>query len=246
MIVELGIVFLILFVGSFIQGLSGFGFGLFAMGFLPLLFTLKESTLLVVSLTIVLSFSILLRLYTHIQVKSFLWVLAAAIAGRIGAFFVLSEYGELPVMQPILGIFLCGMVAYLFLRRFITTSGRFIKHPAAPIILGGLAGFAGGVFAIGGPFLVVYFLMLYQDKQAYSANLQASFFITNLFTVIVHGASGHLDTNFLVYFAVGVLCVFLGSSLGLSFFQKISTERVQQLALFIVLIAAVNLIIFGS
>ncbi|MGG0461419.1 hypothetical protein [Priestia aryabhattai] len=36
MLEELILILSILFIGSFIQGASGFGFGLFSMGFLPL------------------------------------------------------------------------------------------------------------------------------------------------------------------------------------------------------------------
>lgn len=61
MLEELILILSILFIGSFIQGASGFGFGLFSMGFLPLFLTLKDSTLLVLALTVVISLTILFR-----------------------------------------------------------------------------------------------------------------------------------------------------------------------------------------
>ncbi|UCZ52736.1 sulfite exporter TauE/SafE family protein [Bacillus shivajii] len=245
MFIELLIIFLILLAGSFVQGVSGFGFGLIAMSFLPFFFTIKESTLLVVSLALVTCMSIVAQLYRHIQWKQLIVLLSAALIGRIGAFFVLHFYGEMNIMKDILGVFLIGVVIYLF-RSKGPKEGRVVNRTWLPISLGLLGGFVGGVFAVGGPFFVFYLMLIFSDnKYAYSANLQVTFLFTNSMTILLHGFNGDFTTDYVIYFIVGVATVLIGSRLGVLCFNYISQENMKKLAGIVVAIAAVNLILFG-
>ncbi|WP_018922898.1 sulfite exporter TauE/SafE family protein [Salsuginibacillus kocurii] len=243
--IEILFVFFVLLIGSFIQGVSGFGFGLVAMGLLPFLFTVKDSTLLVISLAIVLAGSILIKEYKHLDIKGLSVILSAAIVGRIGAFFFLTNFGELEELENVLGLFLMGMVLYLFFKKKGEGPSRLMLHPLTPVLLGLVGGFVGGVFAVGGPFFVVYFLMLYQNKHRYNANMQASFFITSLLTLVLHGTSGDLNPDFFVYFLIGIASVILGSRVGLLFFDRLSQRRVQQSAMALVFLAGLSLILFS-
>jgi uncharacterized membrane protein YfcA len=243
MILELAIIFLILLFGSFIQGVSGFGFGLIAMGFLPLMFTVKESTLLVVSLALVLSVSIALQLFKHIQWRSLLVILSAALVGRVGGFFVLHHYGELEILKIFLGVFLLCVVIYLFRSKPPKPDSK-VNGTWLPIILGLGGGLIGGVFAVGGPFFVFYFLLLFHNnKYAYSANLQVTFVMTAIMTVTLHGVSGDFSLDFLGYFLVGLVSVLVGSRLGVALFTKLSQQNIKKIAGIVVALAAANLMV---
>lgn len=242
MVLELVLIFLIIMAGSFIQGVSGFGFGLIAMSFIPLLFTVKESTLLVVSLALVVAVSIGMQMWKHIQWRSLLVLLSAAFFGRVGGFFILTRYGELDIMRDILGVFLLLVVAYLF---FGTAKAKKVSLNTIwiPIIFGFLGGFVGGIFAVGGPFFVfVLMIMFAGNKYGYSANLQVTFIFTNAITVILHGISGDFTSGFLLYFLFGVTAVLIGTKLGVICFKYISQENVRRIAGTVVALAALNLI----
>ncbi|QKS72424.1 sulfite exporter TauE/SafE family protein [Paenalkalicoccus suaedae] len=243
MLLELFFIFLILLAGSFIQGVSGFGFGLLAMSFLPLLFTVKDSTLLVVSLALIVSTSIAVQLYKHIKWRALLVMLAAAFVGRIGAFFILSNYGELPIMRDFLGAFLILVVIYLFFGKGLT---RYVPRVTAPlaITLGALGGFVGGIYAVGGPFFVFLLMLMFKDdKYAYSANLQVTFVFTNTITVLLHALNGDFTSSWLLYFAVGVVTVLIGTRLGVACFTYVSQENTKRIAGVIVAIAAINFLL---
>lgn len=245
MVIELAIIFVILLIGSFIQGISGFGFGLFAMSFLPFMFTVKESTLLVVALAFVLSASIALQMFRHIQWKSLIVLLSAAIVGRIGAFFILDNYGELDILKVFLGIFLIGVVIYLF-NSGVPDGEKVTNKTWLPVILGLCGGLVGGVFAVGGPFFVFYLMLIFNDnKYAYSANLQVSFMFTSFITIFLHGFNGDFSGDFFVYFIIGVISVIIGSRIGILFFTRISQQNIKKLAGVVVALAAINLILFG-
>ncbi|SES30722.1 sulfite exporter TauE/SafE family protein [Salipaludibacillus aurantiacus] len=245
MITELLIIFVILLIGSFIQGVSGFGFGLFAMSFLPFLFTIKDSTLLVVSLALVLSISIALQMFRHIQWRVLTVLLAAALAGRVGAFFVLHNYGDLDILKTFLGIFLISVVIYLF-KSSGPGEGKLLGKTWLPVLLGLGGGFIGGIYAVGGPFFVFYLMLVFSDnKYAYSANLQLTFVFTNSVTVLLHGMNGDFNGEFLLYFLVGIASVLIGSRIGIKCFAHISQQNIKKLAAIVVAVAAVNLILFG-
>jgi uncharacterized membrane protein YfcA len=243
MVFELAIVFIILLVGSFIQGTSGFGMGLFAMGLLPIMMPIKESSLLVISLTTIVSLTIVLKIYKYIKIKGLLIILAAALTGRIFSFLFLHAFGDMDFLKKWLGFLLVAMVAYLFIDKKKDGSDKHLT-PIFPIILGFIGGFIGGVFAIGGPFFVFYFMLLYKEKHSYNANLQMTFLFVNLFTLILHMLNGDLNSSFYAKFMIGVLSVFIGTNVGMYLFEKLPRERVQKSAMFVILLAGINLILF--
>ncbi|MDA3128462.1 TSUP family transporter [Aliibacillus thermotolerans] len=102
MVLELLFIAFVLFIGSFLQGASGFGFGLFSMAFLPFMFTLKDSTLLVISLALVTAIMIFVKVRKHIEMRKLAYLLSAAIVGRIGAYFILHNFGEMDVLKKVL------------------------------------------------------------------------------------------------------------------------------------------------
>lgn len=242
---EMSSVLAILFIGSFIQGASGFGFGLFSMGLLPLLLPLKSSTLLVLALTVIISLHIVIKFRKSIRVKDLFFILIASWVGRVFSFFFLNLYGDMNFMKKVLGLVLIGMVIYLFMSKREGDPPGIWKKPLFGILIGFIGGFIGGVFAVGGPFFVFYFLMRYTDKTSYNANLQATFVFTNLFTMILHGLHGDFYPSFYLYFLYGIVVVLLGANLGLRWFQSLPHTWIKKIATVIVLAAGVNLLLFS-
>lgn len=245
MLTQLAIVFLILTIGSFIQGVSGFGFGIFAMSFLPFLFSVKDSTLLVVSLSAVLAAMIAIQLRKHIKWRYLIVILSAAIIGRFIGYSILHNFGDLEILKVYLGAFLIVVVIYLLFSK-PPKRGKKINNTWLPTISGLGSGITGGMFGVGGPFLVFYFIMIFHDnKYSYSANLQISFLISNIITITLHGISGDFSAKFFGYFAIGLVSVLIGSRIGIYFFTKLSQENIKRAAAVVVAIAATSLIIFG-
>jgi uncharacterized protein len=240
---DLILIFLILCIGSFFQGASGFGFGLFSMGLLPSLLTLKDSTLLVLALTVVISLDLAIRFRSYIKLKEILFIVSSALVGRVLSFFILTSFGDMDQMKKLLGFLLIGLVIYLVINEKNNVAPRF-KKTYFPILIGFIGGVIGGVFAVGGPFFVFFFLMRSAEKNSYNANLQATFVIINCFTMVLHGINGDITNSFFINFLLGLFAVLIGVHLGLRWFKRLSTQFVKRLASIIVLISALNLIIF--
>jgi uncharacterized protein len=238
---EFILILLILFIGSFLQGTSGFGFGLFCMGLLPFFLPLKSCTLLVLALTIIISLNIVLKLREFVKIKDTLVILSFALVGRIFSFFFLNQFGDLDLMKMILGFVLIGTVFYLNMKKKEVSLMSFHRI-YYEIIIGIVGGFIGGVFAVGGPFFVLYFLMVYREKNIYNANLQFVFVCLNIFSTILHGLNGDFNHALWLYLILGIVVVLIGVNLGLKWFQYLPNNRIKKLASVIVLFAAFNLI----
>jgi uncharacterized protein len=241
---DLFIIMLILLLGSFIQGVSGFGLGLISMSFLPILLTLKDSTLLVLVSTAVISTKIVYRYRSSIRWKAIVYILIFAILGRICSFFVLNEFGDLVIMKKVLGVLLIGFVFFLFKKDAINPDSDIIKTMPFTAFIGFLGGLIGGVFAVGGPVFVIYLLIRFTEKVEYNVNLQTVFLISNLFTILLHLLNGDFHHELSVYVIMAILPVLLGVQLGLHWFEKLPNHLIKKLASYIVLLAGLNLIFF--
>lgn len=241
---ELIAILFILLIGGFIQGASGFGFGLFCMGLFPFFLPLKSSTLIIVALTVIISLNIVIQLRKYILIKDLYYLLSFALAGRILSFYFLNHFGDMDILKKILGFILIGTVIYLNLnKKGLSTSSNDKIYYA--MIIGIIGGFIGGVFAVGGPFFVLYFLMRYNEKNHYNANLQITFVVLNSFTTILHGVNGDFTNTLWLYLILGIVVVLIGVNLGLKWFQYLPNEMIKKMASVIVLLSAVNLIFFA-
>ncbi|WP_257346863.1 sulfite exporter TauE/SafE family protein [Pseudalkalibacillus decolorationis] len=239
---EMTIILLIILLGSFIQGSSGFGFGLVSMGVLSIFLTLKDSMLIVLALTVILSSRIILKLWKYILLRDLYLILASALLGRILAFFFVAQFREAQFMKTILAFVLIGMVIYLYLKRkFSKNLDENKEKRFVPLISGSFGGFIGGAFAVGGHFFVAYFLSRYQDKRHYIANLQLTFIVLNMMTLFAHGLNGDLNHDFYFYTGTGIVIVLIGVTLGLKLFYRLPTKIIQNIAFTIILVSGLNL-----
>jgi uncharacterized membrane protein YfcA len=242
---EITLLLFILFLGSILQGASGFGMGLVAMGLLSVFLTVKEGMLIIQALTLVLSTCILFQLWRYIFWRDILPIIMSSLAGRVLAFFFVAQFGELPIMKKWLGIVLIIMVIYLFIKNKHQQEFQWSAGYGAAVILGLLGGFIGGAFAVGGPFYVIYFLMRYKDKRNYNANLQVTFIFANVFTLLVHGFQGDLTQDFFFYVLTGSVVVWIGVTQGLKWFDQMPKKVIQKITFTIILLAGVNLLVFS-
>lgn len=242
-IVEFVLIAVIIFTGSFIQGVSGFGFGLFVMSFVPFFFTLQFSSLLVISLSVITALSIIGKVYKQIQWAQLGYLLAATAAGRFAAFFILHNFGEMDILKKVLGLVLLGMVVYTFAQK---PDKKLRPVPKwVPLTLGFCGGLVGGVFGVGGPFFVVYFLLTTANKYHYTANLQITFLIGSLFTVLAHAGAGDYSKELLLYIPIGIVCVLLGTRIGIRYFEKLPQKHIRTLTAVIIGIAGLNMLFFA-
>lgn len=89
--------------------------------------------------------------------------------------------------------------------------------------------------------MVLYLLSISQDRDAYLANIQAFFLITNLYTTLVRTAQGLIHTETLGWWALLAPAMLGGLALGQMLFRRLDAAKLQRL---IYAVMAVSGIIF--
>ncbi|MDF2959428.1 MAG: hypothetical protein K0S39_1163 [Paenibacillus sp.] len=144
-----------------------------------------------------------------------------------------------------LGIVLILLIVIRLMQKHRLASGglRGLHRPLPVLIIGITGGFIGAVFAVGGPFFVMYFLTKYTDKREYNVNLQLLFLLLILQTVTLHYVSGGLDQMFYTYLLLGVPVVLLGAYAGMRWFERFDRMWIERFAFVIILASGIQLLL---
>ncbi|GAF18169.1 membrane protein [Bacillus sp. JCM 19046] len=245
----LAIIFIAVFIGAFIQGATGLGLGLVITAILPFFLTVKETTLLVLSLLVISGLTVTLKHYKHLKWKEIIGFLIIVLIGRLIAFFILAQYGEMDFLKTWLGVALLLIVFYqMSLAKSLKKIGDSTqsKRRVLQVGLGLASGIIGGVFGLGGPFLVIYFLLIYPThKFSYIVSVQAVTTVASIFSVSIHAVNGDFYPSFLTYFLVGIVAVLIGTNLGLRIFERVNVKLVKRFTFALICISAINIILFA-
>ncbi|MGI6167503.1 MAG: sulfite exporter TauE/SafE family protein [Eubacteriales bacterium] len=219
-------VVLVSFFGSLIQRVTGFGFGIFAMMFLPhLLGSYKEANALTGMLSLLSCLVVCAQLFRLVDWKNLILPSAASIIfSWLAVRFVSGQEDEL--LKALLGVFLIFLSVY-----FMFFSHRVHIKPSwyAGLVSGGLSGILGGLFATGGPPVVLYFMESEKDVNRYFATIQAYFAITNLFSTTVKAASGFVTGSVLVFWLFGSAGMLAGIWAGKLVYGRLSADLIKKL-----------------
>ena len=223
MMSTISIILLFLFAigASFVQRVTGFGFGIFIMTVLPYLMpSYGESTTLSGLLASVTSLIIVLRMYKYIHWKRLLPILMTFLVVSFFAVKSVEIVGD-GTLKRVLGVVLILVSLY-----FYFLSHKIEVKPTFPIQvgMGTLSGAMGGFFGMQGPPAVLYFLALNKTKEEYVANTQCYFLLGNLAMTMYRADSGYLTTTVGEAWCYGLLGVFIGTTLGAKVFHKLSGE----------------------
>ncbi len=235
---ELFYIFLIILIGSIIQGATSFGFAIVSMPFLVLFLPVKTATILVLILAAFLVFFIFIKMRKHVSYQAIIYVIIGSYIGVAVGVFGLENL-ETNILQSILGILLILVSIYFFFNKDIN-----IKPTKTNGLFSGLiSGLFGGLFNITGPPLVIYYFSSIENKKEYQGTIQATFFFSILFTIAIHLLRGNITFEIIKMASVGLTAVILGSIIGLKIFDHLDKRLIKKI-LSIVMIIMGSMLIF--
>lgn len=206
------------FTGSFIQRVTGFGFGIFVMTMLPyILPSYGESTALSGTLAGSMSLIVAWRMRRHIVWKELLPILITFVVVSLCFVFAVSSMDE-KFLKKILGAILICVSVYFF---FISEKIKLKPSLPAQIGLGSFSGMMGGLFAMQGPPAVLYFLASSETKEKYIAQTQTYFIIGNAMMTIFRAKAGFVTAAVGSAYCYGLVAVCLGALIGSKVSKKI-------------------------
>jgi len=230
--IELLLVVVTIAVAGFLQGLTGFGFGIAAMAALPLVMPVHDAQSIVTLMSLAacgLSAAVLMR---HFLWQGLWGLLLGACLGVPIGFYLLTSLPE-DIVRRSLGAVICGMVVFdlLIARRpgvhYPTWSGVFF---------GFLGGSISGAFNIGGPALVAYTYARPVSKEANVGTLSFMFLIVGLVRSGLLVAGDHLHMGVLRPVVWSVIPMLVGILVGNRFMRVVPQRQLRAGVLVVLLI----------
>lgn len=203
---------------GFVQRVSGFGLGIFAMLFLPHFMPTHTA-----AATISNFFSCGTSLYNAIKYKKnipFRTVLPMLIAAFVtipaAVYAAVLVRGE--VFKILLGsVLICLSIYFLFFNNKIK-----IKVTAKNgIIAGVLGGTLNGLFSTGGPPVVLYLTHAAKSNIEYFSGIQFYFCLTNIYAIIFRFINGAVTYDIILYSVIGFAGCMAGDFIGRFVFDKL-------------------------
>lgn len=212
------------FLGAFVQRVSGIGYGIIVMMFFPLVLSMGESTALSGMGSLIASCVVAYTMRKHVNIKKAMMPMVPyCIIACLMMLFVKSAANELLLL--LLGIALLGMSIYLSF-----FSGRISIRPTArnAMIAGSIGGVLSGLFSMGGPPVMVYFLSCSDTNDEYLANIQFFFVISNAVSTVARFANGFVTPQVLWLLLPSAAAMVAANYTGGKVYKKISSDGLRK------------------
>ena len=231
-----------------IRGLTGFGSGLLMVPMLLLLFDLlglTESMQIVVptaaSLAVLCGIFLLSTFQTRKWVNKsvlFMMIAGTAIGMPLGTYVLASFDGSL--LKRLFGLFLVG---YALKTMFGKKGGdREIKNYVG-LIAGFLGGCLGGMFATGGPPVIIYLDRKIEDRRVFRATLTLYFLVSNSWQCAMLSYVRLINGDVLRFILYLLPAFIIGSLMGSILHIKINQVLFHKVVALVLLIAGLFLMI---
>lgn len=232
---------LISLLGSALQASTGFGYAIVCMGLWPFFIPFKSAAVVEVITALLMVMSISLKMRRHINYKLFVYpLITATVTGVLGVFILVLSGEEL--LRRVLGAVLFLLSVYFF---FFSGKIKIKPGPAKGLVAGTLSGLLGGMFNIGGPPVVVYFLSSIEDKMEYNATLQFYFTLSGISILGMHLLMHNFNSADLGYSVAAAVGMALGVVIGSLVFKKISIRLIKAIVYLFMAAFGVLLLVFG-
>jgi len=231
------VVAVMLFLGGFVQGATGFGSALVAMPVLGEVLGLDLATPVFSAISCTIMFIIIPKYYRSLRFKA---VLPVIISCAIG----------IPLGNYLAGIapkqtVLIGLGIFLVLYSSITLANVVIppvKHSGWGYFAGLCSGLISGAYNTGGPPLVMYGAAKEWPASQFKINLQAIFLVSNIVLNGNHLIQGNFTRPMLPLILVGIPSVLIGAFCGTKLDGRVSPEQFKRVVVFLLLIIGLRMI----
>ncbi len=220
-----GLLLVVIGIGAgFVQRVSGFGLGIFAMMFLPHFMPSHTAAATISTLfSCITSTYNSVRYRRNVEFKTALpMICAALISIPVAVYFSAAVSGE--VFKILLGAVLIVLSIYfMFFNKHIKINPTCFNG----VLAGTLGGTLNGLFSTGGPPVVLYLSNAMTDNITYFATIQFYFCFTNLYATATRALNGIINIEILIYAAIGVVGCMIGDFIGKSVFEKLNSNKLK-------------------
>lgn len=231
------IVILVATVGSTIQRVTGFGFGIFAMLFLTRIITVYgEANALSGLLSFTSTLIVALSHAKKVDWKNLLFPCIGFAVISVPSILLMKKLDN-RVLLIMLGAALILLSGYMF---FFSSKIKIKPSPFTGLAAGGFSGILGGIFSMGGPPVVIYFMQSEgDDKDRYLATIQMYFLLSNVYGTAVKAINGFITKDVLILAAFGTVGMIAGIFIGKLIFKKLRVDILRRVVYCFMAVAGV-------
>ncbi|MBR5968828.1 MAG: sulfite exporter TauE/SafE family protein [Lachnospiraceae bacterium] len=229
------------FVAGLVQASCGIGFAIIVMSLWPLWIPFRVASAIEHVAAMLVSGYLVIRLFPHIRWKLILPCLASGLVCSFLGVRMMLTFSE-TFLHKILGITLLLLTAWFL---FFSKKVKLRPSVTTGLAVGCVTGFAGGIFNIGGPPMAAYLLSVSDDKNAYSASVQAYFLIAGTVALVSHLTAGTFTADMLPAGSFALAGTFAGMLLGFILFRRLTLPKIKTLLYVFMATAGVLLLLFG-
>jgi len=231
---------LVIFVASFVMGLSGFGIALVAMAFLPWVMSPVTAVVVLTIYALVFSLVVVIPLRREVTPRALTDLLIGTLAGTPLGVWVLATL-PIAALKRLIGAVLVLVVAFEFFGALPTRlTGRLWG-----LVAGCLAGLVGGAVGTPGPPVIVYATTQAWSPRTLKANV-TGFFVANQ-AVILGGYwwAGLLTREVATVTVAFALPALAGVASGIALFGRLDPVRFRRLVFSLLLLSGLVLLVRG-
>ena len=128
-------------------------------------------------------------------------------------------------MTLLLGVALLVLSVYFF---FFSHRIKIKPKWYLGLAAGIMSGIMGGMFSIGGPPVVIYFIQSEEDSEHYVGTISAYFVLSGVITALAKAASGFITEAVWIALVAGIFGMIVGTFLGKRTGDRIKPEAIRK------------------
>lgn len=209
-----------------VQGVTGFGSGIVMMMVLPMYFALGESAGISTAICLFLNISMVYTYRKHISFKTIippaiLYIIVCSMT------IYLSTSIDQAFIKKVFGVFLILLaVYYLFINKNNERKKLSLPVSIMCIIVSAVC---DGLFGIGGPLMVLYFLSQTHNTHEYLGTIQTFFLINCVYNTCFRIYRGIIGLAHLPLIGIGVIGIVLGGILANKIVDRLDGTLIRKL-----------------
>ncbi|VEP16365.1 putative membrane transporter protein [Hyella patelloides LEGE 07179] len=228
----------IILLAALAQSITGFGFSIVAMSFLPGVVGLQTSVPLVTLFNIIGNIVLWYYHRRDFSLKTVGQLTIAALVTTPMGILLLDLIPEAIALKG-LGILIISYVIY----DWFNLSLPKLQSSLWAYAFGGASGVLNGAYTINGPPLIVYANCRRWTPQEFKGNLTALFFFSSLVAAIAHGIQGNITISVWKFTVYSIPIYVVGLCLGMVLSKKIEPLVFRRITLALLLVAGLRLLV---
>ena len=220
-----------------VQGVTGFGAGIVMMMVLPsIIGSIPSSAGISTAICTILSLQMAYTYRKHIDFKKIIYPAILFITiGTTAMYF--STMVNQALMKKVFGAFLIILsIYYLFFNKNRERKKLSLTVSIFCIVISALC---DGLFGVGGPLMVLYFLSTTHNTHQYLGTIQTFFFMTCIYNTCFRIFRGILLPEHLVFVAIGMACIVVGGFIGNKIVTKLDGALIKKLTYVVIGLAGI-------